>query len=81
MLLYIHVFLCKKRRRGHGIGEVRPGTNGAQSLPRTRCWRSFMKKGNREMEPMCIVYISMFMFSLDINAEEPWYLIISSNLE
>ena len=30
---------------------------------------------------MCIVYISMFMFSLDINAEEPWYLIISSNLE
>jgi hypothetical protein len=23
---------------------------------------------------MCIVYISMFMFSLDINAAEPWYL-------
>ena len=64
----------KERRRGHGIGEARPGTNEAPSWPRTRCWRSFLKKGKREMEAMCISYISMFMFRLDTYAAEPWYL-------
>ena len=32
------------------------------------------KKGKREMEAMCISYISMFMFRLDTYATEPWYL-------
>jgi hypothetical protein len=59
-------FSGKERRRGHGIGETRPGTNEAPSGPGTRCQRSFLKKGKREMEAMCIPYISMFVFSLHI---------------
>ncbi len=78
MLYYILCISLKERRRGHGTGEAKPGTNEAPSRPRTRCWRSFLKKGKREMEAMCISYMSMFMFRLDTYATEPWYLGILS---
>jgi hypothetical protein len=32
------------------------------------------------MEAMCISYMSMFMFRLDIYAAEPWYLVTSVTL-
>jgi hypothetical protein len=32
------------------------------------------------VEAMCILYISMLMFSLDIYTAEPWYLVTSVTL-
>jgi hypothetical protein len=41
----------------------------------------FLKEGKKEMEAMCILYISMSMFSLDIYAAKPWYIVVSSYLD
>ncbi len=80
--MYVHVFLSKKRRRGHGIGKARPGTNEAPSRPRTRCWRSFLKKGKREMEAICTVYRSMFVYCRYLwgGTLVPWHIVVSGYL-